>query len=180
MFLSWLRSSRPAPRKRPATCKPTLETLDERIVPTNAHFVSGGTSSVVDPTTGVLTVNFHEAGLGDNQAVNITLSGDANATYQWYNHGGNKPMGVPFNVNQTVTISGTFYSDKNGQIDGTLTVSPPSLDEFLSTNHAANWVPVLTVSYTNVVVTDTTNSVSTIDAGIFLDQPQTTIILTTP
>ena len=42
-----------------------------------------------------------------------------------------------------------------------------------ATNHAANWVPVLSVSYTNVVVTDTTNGVSTADAGINLDQPLT-------
>ena len=48
-----------------------------------------------------------------------------------------------------------------------------SVAEFLATRHAANWVPVLSVSYTNVVVTDTTNRVSTADAGINLDQPLT-------
>ena len=170
-MLSWLRTRR-APQ-RPSYRRPSLECLGERIVPSSAHFVHGGTSSSVDPGTGALTVNFHEAGLGDNQAVNITLSGDAHATYQWFNHGGNKPQGVPFNVHQTFAVSGTFFSDKNGQITASLTVEPPSVAEFLATNHAANWVPVLSVSYTNVVVTDTTNGVSTADAGINLDQPLT-------
>jgi hypothetical protein len=172
MFLSWLRPPR-ASHKRPASFRPALETLDERIVPANAHFVAGGTSSLVDPTTGALTVNFKEAGLGNNQAVDITLSGNANATYQWFNHGGNKPQGEPFNVNQAFAVSGTFFSDQNGQITASLTVNPPGVTEFLATNHAANWVPVLTVSYTNVVVTDTTNGVSTLNAGINLDQPLT-------
>jgi hypothetical protein len=171
-MFSWLRACRES-KKQPASFRPSLERLGERIVPANAHFVSGGTSSFVDPSTGALTVNFHEAGLGKNEAVDITLSGVANATYQWFNHGGNKPQGVPFNVNQTFTVSGTFFSDQNGQISASLTVNPPGVAEFLATNHAANWVPVLSVSYTNVVVTDTTNGVSTADANINLDQPTT-------
>jgi hypothetical protein len=175
-MFSWLRTRREP--KKPASFRPSLESLGERIVPANAHFVSGGTSSSVSATTGTLTVNFHESGLGANETVNITLSGDAHAVYQWFNHGGNKPQGEPFNVDQTFAVSGTFTSDQNGQIDGTLSVNPPSVDVFLATNHAANWIPVLSVSYTNVVVTDTTNGVSTLDAAggpINLDQPQTTI-----
>src|SRR5262249_36315426 len=107
--------------------------------------------------------------------VKIELSADANATYQWFNHGGNKPQGVPFNVVGSFEVTGTFNSGQNGQIDGSLTMNPPSVDEFLATHHAASWVPSLSVSYTNVVVTDLTNGVSTQDAHINLDQPQTTI-----
>jgi hypothetical protein len=172
MLLSWLRPRR-APHKRPATFQPTLESLGERIVPTNAHFVPGNTSSVVDPTTGALTVNFHEAGLGKNETVTINLTGQAHAVYQWFNHGGNHPQGQPFVVDTTFSLTGTFTSDENGQIDGSFTVNPPGVTEFLATNHAANWVPVLSVAYTNVVVTDTTNGVSTAGAGINLDQPLT-------
>jgi hypothetical protein len=176
MLFTWFRASRKL-SKQSASYRPMIEALDERIVPSNAHFVPGGTSSSVNATTGALTVNFHEAGLGDSESVDATLTADANATYQWFNHGGNKPQGVPFNVNQTISASGTFTSDQNGQIDGSLTVNPPRVDEFLATNHAANWIPLLTVSYTNVVVTDTTNGVSTADAGFNLDQPLTVIHL---
>ena len=172
LLTSWLRKSRSS-SARSHSYRPLVEGLDQRIVPANAHFVSA--SSAVSATTGALTVNFHEAGLGNTVSVDCTLTADANATYQWLNHGGNRPMGVPFNVNQTISVSGTFTSDSNGQIKGSLTVNPPSVDEFLATNHAANWIPRLTVSYTNVVVTDTTNGVSTADAGINLDQPLTVI-----
>ena len=166
MLFSWLRT-RQEPKRRPATFRPSLEALGERIVPANAHFVPGGTSASINTTTGALTVNFHEAGLGPNESVDITLSGDAHAVYQWINNGGNKPNGVPFNVDTNFAVSGTFTSGKNGPITASLTVNPPSVSEFLSTHpHSGNWVPSLSVSYTNVVVTDTTNHVSTADAGI--------------
>jgi hypothetical protein len=169
MMLSWLRPRRQT-RNRPVSFRPMLESLDHKIVPANAHFVSGLTASSVDPTTGVLTVNFHEAGLGNNVQVVETLTGEAHAVYQWFNHGGQVPKGEPFFVNETFSVTGTFTSDKNGQITGTFTVSPPGVDAFFATNHAANWVPMLTISYTNVGVTDVTNGVSTFDEGFDLDQ----------
>jgi hypothetical protein len=166
-MFSWLRT-RQKPR-RPAYFRPSLEPLGERIVPASPHFVSA-TSTVT--AGGALVVNFKEAGLGNNQQVDVTLSGDAHAVYQWFNHGGNNPQGVPFNVDTTFSVSGTFTSDKNGNVTGTLIVNPPSVSDFLSTHHAASWVPSLSVSYTNVVLTDTTNGVST--AGHFnLDHPVT-------
>jgi hypothetical protein len=174
LFSSWL-PTRQKPIRITSGPRPMLEALDSRILFSSAHFVPGGTSSSVDPATGVLTVNFHEAGLGVNDTVDAVLTGNANATYQWFNNGSQKPQGKPFNVNGTFSIGGTFTSDQNGQIDGTLSVDPPSVAEFLATNHAANWTPMLTVSYTNVVVTDTTNGVSTSDAGINLDQQSVTI-----
>jgi hypothetical protein len=167
MLLSWLRPRRERTTERRPSFRPRLESLDDRIVPANAHFVAGGTGAVIDTATGALTVTFKEAGLGNNQAVDVTLSGEAHAVYQWYNKGGNKPMGVPFNVDEAFSLSGTFYSDKNGNVTGSFTVYPPSVSEFLATHHAANWVPVMSVSYTDIVVTDTTNGVSTLDAGIF-------------
>jgi hypothetical protein len=169
MILSWLRPRRQTHR-RPQTFRPMLEALDHKIVPANAHFVAGGTASSIDPTTGVLTVTFHEAGLGNNQEVVATLTGEAHAVYQWFNHGGNRPMGQPFYVNETFSLTGTFTSDDNGQIQGTFSVSPPGVDAFFATNHAANWVPKLTISYTDVGIQDVTNGVSTFDEGFDLDQ----------
>ena len=167
MILSWRRSRRQQTR-RPTTFRPMLEALDNRIVPSNAHFVSA--SSSINAGTGALTVTFHEAGLGNTTQVTESLTADVQATFQWFNHGGQNPQGVPFNVDETITATGTFTSDKNGEIMGSLTINPPGVNEFLSTHHAANWVPDLTVSYTNVVVTDVTNGDSTLDAGFFLDK----------
>ena len=167
MILSWLRPRRQT-HHRPQTFRPRLEALDHRIVPANAHFVSA--SSTISPTTGVLTVNFKEAGLGNNQQVELTLTGEAHAVYQWFNHGGQNPMGQPFVVDETFSVTGTFTSDKNGNVRGTFTVSPPGVDAFFSTQHAANWVPMLSVSYTNVGIVDTTNGASTFEEGFDLDQ----------
>jgi hypothetical protein len=94
-----------------------------------------------------------------------TVTADGNGQYQWFNKGGNKPQGQPFQADPvTVSASGDFPSGKNGQITGTITASgsiPPPPQDFLDASHADNWVPKLTVSYTNIVLTDTTNSVST-------------------
>lgn len=167
MILSWLRP-RPQTRLPHKTFRPMLEALDHRIVPANAHFVSA--TSSISPTTGVLTVNFHEAGLGNNQQVTLTLTGEAHAVYQWFNHGGQTPMGEPFFVDETFSVTGTFTSDKNGNVKGTFTVSPPGVDAFFSTQHAANWVPNLSISYTNVGIVDAANDASTFEEGFDLDQ----------
>src|SRR5262249_46690305 len=54
VFLSWLRPRRKT-HKRPASFRPTLESLDERIVPANPHVIFA-TSSV--DGNGALVVNF--------------------------------------------------------------------------------------------------------------------------
>jgi hypothetical protein len=160
MFLSWLRSRRQT--QRPASFRPSLESLGERIVPANAHFINA-TSSVNGD--GALVVSFKEAGLGDNQLINYEVTGDGNGQYQWFNNGGNKPQGQPFQADPVIVFAtGSFESGKNGNVTASITADgsiPPPPQDFVDSNHAANWVPKLTVSYTNLVLTDTTNSVST-------------------
>ena len=69
-MFTWLRT-RPESKKRPASFRPSLETLDQRIVPANAHFVTAS-SSISD--AGVLSATFKEAGLGNNQNIDYTLT----------------------------------------------------------------------------------------------------------
>jgi hypothetical protein len=174
MLFSFLRKPRSA-HKGSVSFRPNLEGLSDRIVPA-VNFV-GGTASSVD-AAGALVVDFHEAGLGANETVTISLTGNASATYQWFNNGNQKPQGKPFVAAPVeFLVSGDFNSGQNGQIDGTLTVlPPPPPEDFLTHHHAANWVAKLDVSYTNVVVTDTTNGVSTLDNGFNLDQTATVFI----
>ncbi len=141
------------------TFRPRLECLESRLVLTSPHFVS--TSSSLGGA-GALIVTFKEAGLGDSILVHETLTADATAQYQWFNHGGNKPQGQPFVVGPVeVEASGVFPSGKNGNVTGSLTVlPPPPPEEFLEANHSGNWVAHLDVSYTNVVLTDIDNGVS--------------------
>jgi len=179
MLLSWLRPLQ-TPRKRPATpFRPALEPLGNRIVPTigtGAHFLYA-TSAVNDG--GALVIKFKEAGLGNiDETVPISVTGDATATYQWYNHGGNKPQGQPFSSHETIDLTQEFPV-RNGQVTGTITISPPPAPaDFLTHPHADNWVAKFTVSYTNIVLTSyqgTTQTATTLGAFI-LDASVTTPI----
>src|SRR5215208_8444389 len=122
----------------------------------NEHFIRA--SGSVNNTTGALTVSFKEAGLGTNQLINYTLTADATATYVCVNRGGGNPSAQnKTTVSGPVTASGTFSSGKNGQVTASLTVSPPPSDISCPPGQS---LELASVTYTNVVLTDTTNNVS--------------------
>jgi hypothetical protein len=60
-------------------------------------------------------------------------------------------------VSGRVIATGTFASGKNGQVTASLTVSPPPSDISCPPKQR---LELASVSYTNVVLTDTTNAVS--------------------
>lgn len=118
------------------------------------HFIRASGSLNND---GSLTVSFKEAGLGTNQLINYTLSADATATYVCVNRGGANPSAQnKTTVAGPVSASGTFSSGKNGQVTASLTVNPPPSD--ISCPNGQD-LKLASVSYTNVVLTDTTNNV---------------------
>jgi hypothetical protein len=164
MLLSWLRPAPKAPDKRrparrPASFRPALESLDSRICPANPHFISA-TASIT--STGSLVVSFKEAGLGDNASIDYELQATADGQYQWFNHGGNKPQGQPFQFGPILlTATGTFTSGENGQITASLTVSPPPPSaDVLAAGSGKNWTLELTISYSDITLTDTTTPVT--------------------
>jgi len=121
----------------------------------NEHFVRASGSL---NNNGSLTVNFKEAGLGTNQLIDYTLTADATATYVCVNRGGANPSAQnKTTVSGPVSASGTFSSGKNGQVTASLTVSPPPSDISCPPGQS---LELASVSYTNVVLTDTTNDVS--------------------
>jgi hypothetical protein len=159
MLLSWLRSPKPS-SKRPARFRPMLESLDSRICPTSPHFI-GSASASIDAVTGALVVSFKEAGLGTNQNIDYLVTADATGQFQWFNHGGNKPQGQPFQFGPiTISQPGTFNSGKNGQVTASITVSPPPPSaDVLAAGTSSNWTLQLTVTWSNITLTDTTNGV---------------------
>ncbi|MDC5697810.1 hypothetical protein OO014_11115 [Intrasporangium calvum] len=123
---------------------------------TSPHFIRAAGSL---NGNGSLTVSFKEAGLGTNQNIAYTLSADASVTYVCVNKGGANPSAS----NKTtlagpVSASGTFSSGKNGQVTASLTVYPPSAGDF--TCPPGQSLQIAEVSYTNVLLTDTTNGIS--------------------
>ena len=116
MLLSWLRPWR-HPAKRPGPFRPVMESLDDRLVPANPHFIYAESSLAADLS---LVVDFKEAGLGDSQNIDYELTGDASATFGFVNNGG------------------------------------PDLKQ----PNGNGWKECVDISYTNCVLTDTTNGVS--------------------
>jgi hypothetical protein len=113
-------------------------------------------------TNGSLTVNFKEAGLGTNQLINDALTADATATYVCVKSDGHKAQNKT-TVAGLVSASGIFNSGTNGDVTASLIVSPPPSDNSCPPKQS---LELASMSYTNVVLTDTTNSVS-IEVGDF-------------
>jgi hypothetical protein len=109
---------------------------------------------------GSLTVSFKEAGLGTNQNIDYTLIADSTATYVCVNRGGANPSAQnKTTVAGPVSATGTFNSGQNGQVTASLTVNPPPSDISCPPGQS---LELASVSYTDVLLTDTTNNVSII------------------
>jgi hypothetical protein len=121
----------------------------------SAHFIS---ASATLNANGTVTANFKEAGLGTNANINYVLSADATAVYVCVNKGGANPSAQnKTTVSGPVSASGTFSSGKNGNVIGSLTLSPPASDISCPKGQT---LAMASVSYTGVTLTDTTNDVS--------------------
>lgn len=114
------------------------------------HFVRADASG--PNADGTLTVNFKIAGLGDTVTTTVTASADATALYACQNRGGNFPEDPKKQqVSGPVSASGEFTSGKNGQITGSLTLSPPASTLDCPSGQR---VVLASVSYTNVAVSE--------------------------
>jgi hypothetical protein len=112
------------------------------------HFVRASASG--PSNSGQLAVNFKIAGLGDTVTTTVTASADATAVYACRNNGGNFPSDPKKQeVSGPVSASGNFTSGKNGQITGSLTLSPPA--STLDCPPGQRQI-LASVSYTNVQV----------------------------
>ena len=142
------------------TTAPTVPLFDKPQPGSGAHFQSTGATVNDD---GTLTVSFDEAGLGTSN-ITVRATADANALYACQNGGGNFPSDPKKQSrNARVEADGTFTPD-HGRATGTLTLSPPPSN----LRCPAGQSPVLvSVTYTNVTVTDVSNSVSESIPGTF-------------
>ncbi|KAJ5454062.1 uncharacterized protein N7458_005018 [Penicillium daleae] len=135
------------------------------------HFVGQPSASINN--NGFLTVSFKEAGLGANQNILYTVGADFQATYQCCNKGGKHPQaGNKETTTGLVSGSGTFNSGKNGNIQGSITLtSGPSPGDF--TCPPGQNLLLTSLEYSDIVLTDTTNHVSVNVAAPTPVTPQT-------
>jgi hypothetical protein len=94
------------------------------------------------------------------------VTANASATYACVNNGSNVPNAANKQTfGGPVSVTATFTADKNGRITGSIGVPPLSSGSFGCPG--GQHVELANVSYTNVVITDTTNNVSYAIPGTF-------------
>jgi hypothetical protein len=118
-----------------------------------AHFFFAN-SSVND--SGALVVNWDEAGLGQQQ-VNYTLTADATAIYACINGGSNHPKASNKETSAGQVSAGGTFTPENGRVQASLTAGPLSAGGF--TCPSGQSLELAKVTYTHIVLTDTTNNV---------------------
>src|SRR5215204_6597429 len=119
------------------------------------HFASA--SGAVN-SAGALVVSFDERGLG-NDNVTYTLTADATALYACINRGGKNPAAANKQSFEGQVSGGGSFEVKNGRVVASLTAGPLLAPQF--TCPSGQQRVLAAVTYTNIVLTDTTNNVST-------------------
>jgi hypothetical protein len=112
------------------------------------HFINSAFS--ISRSDNTLTVSGKEAGLGDEAQIHVELS----ATALCINNGGNHPKAV----NKTSVNAAGDFPVQNGKADFTLSVTA---------TFQPSCSPPMTVAFTDVVVTDTTNGLTHSFPGTF-------------
>jgi hypothetical protein len=111
--------------------------------------------------SGNLVCDAKEAGLGSATTVNIKCSADATALWACQNNGGNFPSDTNKQTSTSgVSASAPFKSGKNGQVTISLTVPKPTMPQPALQCGSGQHVVLVSISYSNIVVADTTNGVS--------------------
>jgi hypothetical protein len=122
-----------------------------------AHFLRA--TGIIN-SDGAYVASFKEAGLGTGDITYLLSAGTAQSTFQCYTKSNNTPQGAPNStVPSQLTTTGTFPIDKGGQITASLTLGPPAPTS--DCQGGGLKLCLVSVSYQNVLLTDTTNQVST-------------------
>lgn len=130
------------------------------IVPNVASAVAAKFFSVTSAVNnnGALVVSFDERGLG-GEDIDYTLTADATAVYACINGGGKHPQAANKETfNDELSANATF-EPKNGRVIASITTGPISAGDFSCPS--GQRLVLAAVSYTNIVLTDTTNGSST-------------------
>ncbi|HEY3208362.1 MAG TPA: hypothetical protein VGL18_01000 [Actinomycetota bacterium] len=125
-----------------------------------AHFMSVSASI---NGSGALVVSWDEAGLG-NENIDYTLTADATATYACINNGGHHPKASNKETVAAQVGSGGSFQAKNGRVQASLTAGPLEDPSFQCPSGQTRILA--RVTYSNIVLTDTTNNVSAEPADV--------------
>ena len=108
--------------------------------------------------SGALVVSFDERGVG-NGNIDYTLTADATAVYACINGGGKHPQAANKEAFVGQVSGGGSFEAKNGRVVASVTAGPLLAPSFTCPKGQTRVLAAVT--YTNIVLTDTTNGVST-------------------
>jgi hypothetical protein len=105
-----------------------------------------------------LVCSFKETGLSSGAVETVTCSALATTTYECVNNGGRNPSAS----NKTTTstqISGSqqFMADQNGNINSSVTLSPPSPAALGFSCPRGQTITFVSVTYSNIQLVDSTS-----------------------
>jgi hypothetical protein len=127
------------------------------------HFIKVSASIT---NSGNLVVSWKEAGLGNDELIQYLANANATAEYACVNGGGKHPQATnKETVNGPVSAAGSFSSGKNGTINGSLTLTPPSAGSFSCP--AGQSLVLARVIYYDVSLSDLTNGITVDISGEF-------------
>ena len=132
----------------------------------NAHFIKSATSVQLSGSS--LQFNFKEAGLQSGSVETVTGSAFATTTYECVNGGGRNPSASNKTTTRSaVSKSGQFTADRNGNIGGSLTLSPPTAAQLGFNCPPGQTVTFVGVGYSGAQLADATAVASISLPGTF-------------
>jgi hypothetical protein len=130
------------------------------------HFIKNATSGSLDGSS--LVVSFKEAGLASGSTETITINADELVTYECVNGGSKNPSASNKTTTQTHgSASGNFTADKNGNVIGSLTLAVATADSIGFSCPPGQVTTLVSVTYSNVVLTDSTSGATIGLSGTF-------------
>lgn len=112
--------------------------------------------------SGALTVSWDERGLGNNN-VSYQLTGNGTAVYACMNKANKHPQAVNKTGSDAIFAEKTDVKPRNGRIVDSLTTEPPGPGTLSCPS--GQTLELACVSYTDLLLTDTTNNTSIAPTG---------------
>ena len=130
------------------------------------HFIKNLSSASLSGRN--LVCKFKEAGLQSGSVETITCSATEAITYECVNGGGKNPSASnKHTFSTTVSKTGQFTADKNGNVVGSLSLAPTSASSLGFSCPPGQTVTFVSVTYSNVQVVDSTSGASIALPGTF-------------
>jgi hypothetical protein len=130
----------------------------------NAHFVKASASASAPG----LTVTFKEAGLESGSVETVVASADFVAVFQCINGGKKNPSaGNKTTISGSSSGSGQFGADRNGNINGSVTIDAPSVDNNGFECPNGQTEQLSQISWSNITLLDQTSGAFTTVPGTF-------------